>query len=258
MPRQPAIDLPEDEEDHHRHGEEHQRRHGEVQIGVEVALEQLARAAHQVLLLADHRQGEIDDRRGMEQEHHLVGIGRPGQPDHMRPGNRAELLPAAHAVGARRLDLAARHGAQGAVEDLGGIGRGVEHQNEGADEQRVQHQPVDAERAPQRHVERQRQRIEHEELDEQRRAAEAVDVAARQPVDQRIARRLAEGEQHREDEAERDGRESKIDVVDHRRREDGELGDQHLDHARPSLSMPRPARRISAANAFSDSQVTRM
>ncbi len=39
-----------------------------------VALETILRGVHDIALSVDHRQGEIDQRRGVEQEDQLIGV----------------------------------------------------------------------------------------------------------------------------------------------------------------------------------------
>ncbi len=60
------------------------------------------------------------------------------------------------------------------------------------------------------------------------------------------------------DEAERNGRGGEIEIEQHCRRHDGDIIDKGLHQRNPSLSMPRPTRRVSASKPRSLSQVTRM
>ena len=81
-------------------------------------------------LLERRKAGKEHQRRGVEQKDRLVGVGRPAKAQHGRPQDAAEPGKAGDAVSIGRLKITLGHGHQRAVENLGGIGGGVEKQHE--------------------------------------------------------------------------------------------------------------------------------
>ena len=115
-------------------------------------------------LLPGGKAGKEYQSRGMEQKDRLVGIGGPGQPQHCRKGDAAKPGQSGQPIGCGGLNIAFGDRPQRAIEDLGGIGGGVEKEHDQGP------QPSGGEGVEKcvLALKRQKQKISEEELDEKR------------------------------------------------------------------------------------------
>ena len=94
------------------------------------------------------------------------------------------------------LDLAVRRDLDGAAQDLGGVGGGVEREGEQRAEPGLLEQRPET--ALLHGLELAEPVIDQEQLDQQRRAAEEIGVGPDRPVEQRVARGARDRQRHRQ------------------------------------------------------------
>ena len=157
-------------------------------VGLEAAGDEDAGDAGQV-----EQRDDRDQRRRLEQEHHLVGVGRQRQAERLGQDDAPVEQDPGHAEGARRLDLAARHRLDRAAQDLRGVGGGVQGEGQDGAEIRLAEQHPQPDAVEER-LELPGAVIDEEELHQERGPAEIEDVA----VDRHPQKRAARKPQHRE------------------------------------------------------------
>jgi hypothetical protein len=106
---------------------DHQRQQDEIEAddrvgdeGVEGFVGEIVGRIQRIAHLPERGEaGKEHQRGGVKQENRFVCIGGPAQPQHGRPLDTAELLPAGNAIGIGGLEITLRDRAQRAIENLG-------------------------------------------------------------------------------------------------------------------------------------------
>ena len=179
-------------------------------------------------LPAHRERREKHQRGGMKQKDRLVRIGGPRQPQHGGPDDPFEARPAGKAKSIRRFGIALGDGAQCAIEDLTGIGGGIEEQHD------ERPKPDRGERAEERVelFQAEEQEIGKEELDEERRAAKDEDEPFRAFADDPIVSALSHRHGGGQEEPGQQGDRAEKDVHDHARADQREMLAQRIAFSR--------------------------